>query len=98
MSLTLCVDFRNGGHTVVWTRHGNAMQCADRPSNSPVAKFPMPDVLCVCVYREIDGQNLMPLLQGDVERSDHEFLFHYCGSFLHAARWHPKDSEYTSPY
>uniref|UniRef100_A0A8C8Y247 Arylsulfatase F n=1 Tax=Panthera leo TaxID=9689 RepID=A0A8C8Y247_PANLE len=43
--------------------------------------------------RVIDGQDLMPLLQGDVERSEHEFLFHYCGAFLHAARWHPKDSE-----
>ncbi|VFV40992.1 arylsulfatase f [Lynx pardinus] len=43
--------------------------------------------------RVIDGQDLMPLLQGDVERSEHEFLFHYCGAFLHAARWHPKDCE-----
>ncbi|XP_077610862.1 arylsulfatase F [Crocuta crocuta] len=43
--------------------------------------------------RVIDGRDLMPLLQGDVQRSEHEFLFHYCGLFLHAARWHPQDSE-----
>ncbi|XP_051882115.1 arylsulfatase D-like isoform X2 [Pristis pectinata] len=40
--------------------------------------------------RVIDGRNLMALLKGDVRRSEHEFLFHYCGSALHAVRWHPK--------
>ncbi|XP_047621580.1 arylsulfatase F-like [Phacochoerus africanus] len=43
--------------------------------------------------RIIDGRNLLPLLQGDVQRSEHEFLFHYCGTFLHAVRWHPNNSE-----
>uniref|UniRef100_A0A671E6B5 Arylsulfatase F n=1 Tax=Rhinolophus ferrumequinum TaxID=59479 RepID=A0A671E6B5_RHIFE len=43
--------------------------------------------------RVIDGQNLMPLLQGAVQHSEHEFLFHYCGVYLHAARWNPKDSQ-----
>lgn len=47
--------------------------------------------LCVC--RVIDGHNLMPLLQGHVQRSEHEFLFHYCGAYLHAVRWHPMGSE-----
>uniref|UniRef100_A0A8C3W231 Arylsulfatase D n=1 Tax=Catagonus wagneri TaxID=51154 RepID=A0A8C3W231_9CETA len=42
--------------------------------------------------RVIDGRNVMPLLQGEAEHSAHEFLFHYCGEFLHAARWHEKDS------
>ncbi|NXD07480.1 ARSD Arylsulfatase, partial [Nothocercus nigrocapillus] len=42
--------------------------------------------------RVIDGWNLMPLLQGSVQQSEHEFLFHYCGSYLHAVRWHQKDS------
>ncbi|XP_074848567.1 arylsulfatase D-like [Carettochelys insculpta] len=42
--------------------------------------------------RAIDGQNLMPLLQGTVQHSEHEFLFHYCGSYLHAVRWHQKES------
>ncbi|XP_010123028.1 PREDICTED: arylsulfatase D-like [Chlamydotis macqueenii] len=42
--------------------------------------------------RVIDGQNLMPLLQGRAQKSEHEFLFHYCGSYLHAVRWHQKDS------
>ena len=43
----------------------------------------------------IDGRSLVPLLQGTAEHSAHEFLFHYCGKYLHAARWHEKDSEYT---
>ncbi|XP_070462721.1 arylsulfatase F isoform X1 [Equus przewalskii] len=43
--------------------------------------------------RVIDGRDLMPLLRGDTQRSEHEFLFHYCGVYLHAVRWHPKDSE-----
>ncbi|XP_049993122.1 arylsulfatase H isoform X2 [Alexandromys fortis] len=41
--------------------------------------------------RVIDGQNLMPLLEGHVQHSDHEFLFHYCGIFLHSVRWHQRD-------
>ncbi|NXP10267.1 ARSD Arylsulfatase, partial [Thinocorus orbignyianus] len=42
--------------------------------------------------RVIDGRNLVPLLRGRVQKSEHEFLFHYCGSYLHAVRWHEKDS------
>ncbi|XP_077002654.1 arylsulfatase F-like isoform X2 [Tamandua tetradactyla] len=42
--------------------------------------------------RVIDGRDLLPLLKGDVQHSDHEFLFHYCGIYLHAARWHQKNS------
>ncbi|XP_036869307.2 arylsulfatase D-like isoform X3 [Manis javanica] len=37
--------------------------------------------------RVIDGRSLVPLLQGAAEPSAHEFLFHYCGKHLHAARW-----------
>ncbi|XP_042696765.1 arylsulfatase H isoform X3 [Chrysemys picta bellii] len=53
--------------------------------------------------RVIDGRNLMPLLQGKVQHSEHEFMFHYCGVYLHAVRWHQKDSgalwkaHYTTP-
>ncbi|XP_051937439.1 arylsulfatase D [Hippocampus zosterae] len=43
--------------------------------------------------RHLDGHNLMPLLEGKRDRSEHEFLFHYCGTHLHAARWHPHDSD-----
>ncbi|XP_027623772.1 arylsulfatase F [Tupaia chinensis] len=42
--------------------------------------------------RVIDGRDLMPLLRGDIDHSEHEFLFHYCGSYIHAVRWHPKDN------
>lgn len=52
--------------------------------------------LCVSASlpRVIDGRNLMPLLEGRVSRSEHEFLFHYCGASLHTARWYQKDCEY----
>ncbi|XP_020848603.1 arylsulfatase F-like [Phascolarctos cinereus] len=43
--------------------------------------------------RVIDGRDLMPLLKGEIRHSEHEFLYHYCGPFLHAARWHPKNSD-----
>ncbi|XP_058042717.1 arylsulfatase D-like isoform X3 [Ahaetulla prasina] len=53
--------------------------------------------------RVIDGRNLMPLLQGLVQHSEHEFMFHYCGIYLHAVRWYEKESgnvwkaHYVSP-
>ena len=71
------------------------MESRDRASNNRLVNLPLLTSF-VCVCRVIDGRNLMPLLQGEVQRSEHEFLFHYCGAFLHAVRWHPKDSEYTS--
>ncbi|XP_008326832.1 arylsulfatase D isoform X2 [Cynoglossus semilaevis] len=42
--------------------------------------------------RHLDGHNLMPLLDGKVKTSKHEFMFHYCGAYLNAARWHPPGS------
>ncbi|XP_023282694.1 steryl-sulfatase [Seriola lalandi dorsalis] len=42
--------------------------------------------------RDIDGHDLMDLLQGRVDRSKHEFLFHYCNAYLNAVRWHPHNS------
>ncbi|XP_037680572.1 arylsulfatase H-like isoform X2 [Choloepus didactylus] len=42
--------------------------------------------------RVIDGRDLMPLLRGHVPHSGHEFLFHYCGSRMHAARWYQRES------
>ncbi|XP_054437003.1 steryl-sulfatase isoform X2 [Pteronotus mesoamericanus] len=42
--------------------------------------------------RIIDGRDLMPLLEGKSQRSEHEFLFHYCNYFLNAVRWHPPNS------
>ncbi|KAM9835903.1 steryl-sulfatase [Aulostomus maculatus] len=42
--------------------------------------------------RQIDGHDLMGLLQGRVQRSNHEFLFHYCNIYLNAVRWRPQNS------
>ncbi|XP_019384902.1 PREDICTED: steryl-sulfatase [Crocodylus porosus] len=43
--------------------------------------------------RIIDGHDLMPLLQGKIIQSKHEFLFHYCNAYLNAVRWHPRNSD-----
>ncbi|KAG9349353.1 hypothetical protein JZ751_027796 [Albula glossodonta] len=43
--------------------------------------------------RVIDGHDLMPLMERKVHRSKHEFMFHYCGVYLNAVRWHPPDSD-----
>lgn len=46
------------------------------------------------VCREIDGHDLMDLLQRRVEwELNHEFLFHYCNAYLNAVRWHPQNSK-----
>ncbi|XP_012662624.1 steryl-sulfatase [Otolemur garnettii] len=42
--------------------------------------------------RIIDGYDLMPLLQGETQSSEHEFLFHYCNAYLNAVRWQPPNS------
>ncbi|GLD59931.1 arylsulfatase D-like protein [Lates japonicus] len=56
------------------------------PTLKYLAKDTLPD-------RHLDGYNLMPLLEGTVERSEHEFMFHYCGIYLNAVRWHPPGSD-----
>ncbi|XP_015680031.1 arylsulfatase H-like [Protobothrops mucrosquamatus] len=42
--------------------------------------------------RIIDGKNQIELLLRIVQHSAHEFMFHYCGTYLHAVRWHDKES------
>uniref|UniRef100_A0A8C6TPX8 Steroid sulfatase (microsomal), isozyme S n=1 Tax=Neogobius melanostomus TaxID=47308 RepID=A0A8C6TPX8_9GOBI len=42
--------------------------------------------------RAIDGRPLLDLLLAPTQRSDHEFMFHYCHSTLQAVRWSPRNS------
>uniref|UniRef100_A0A8C8XW51 Steroid sulfatase n=2 Tax=Panthera leo TaxID=9689 RepID=A0A8C8XW51_PANLE len=56
------------------------------PTVATLAGAPLPE------DRIIDGRDLMPLLQGKTQHSDHEFLFHYCNFYLNAVRWHPRNS------
>uniref|UniRef100_A0A5G2QUQ0 Steroid sulfatase n=1 Tax=Sus scrofa TaxID=9823 RepID=A0A5G2QUQ0_PIG len=56
------------------------------PTVANLAGAPLPE------DRIIDGRDLMPLLLGQSQRSDHEFLFHYCNFYLNAVRWHPRNS------
>lgn len=60
------------------------------------AQWPLhdPTVALLSPHRVIDGRDLTPLLRGQVPHSEHEFLFHYCGSRLHAARWHQRQGEW----
>ncbi|EPY72810.1 hypothetical protein CB1_084759006 [Camelus ferus] len=58
------------------------------PTVLKLAGSPLPE------DRIIDGHDLMPLLRGDSQRSDHEFLFHYCNFYLNAVRWHPRNTQY----
>uniref|UniRef100_A0A480JNB4 Steryl-sulfatase isoform 2 n=1 Tax=Sus scrofa TaxID=9823 RepID=A0A480JNB4_PIG len=56
------------------------------PTVANLAGAPLPE------DRIIDGRDLMPLLLGQSQHSDHEFLFHYCNFYLNAVRWHPRNS------
>nr|XP_054758185.1 steryl-sulfatase-like [Lytechinus pictus] len=40
--------------------------------------------------RVIDGKDMMPLLQGELGISPHEFMFMYCGGYIHGARYRPR--------
>ena len=44
--------------------------------------------------RLIDGKDLMPLLTDGTGRSPHQFLFHYCGSAIHGARYRTEEGRY----
>ena len=46
--------------------------------------------------RQIDGKNIIPLLKGDVNVSPHEFMFHYCGNRIQAARYRPRGGKYIN--
>lgn len=39
--------------------------------------------------RVLDGRDLLPLLQFKESKSPHEFIYHYCGPHLQAARYRP---------
>lgn len=43
--------------------------------------------------RAIDGRPLLDLLLERTQRSEHEFMFHYCHSTLQAVRWSPRHSD-----
>uniref|UniRef100_A0AAV2L7D9 Sulfatase N-terminal domain-containing protein n=1 Tax=Knipowitschia caucasica TaxID=637954 RepID=A0AAV2L7D9_KNICA len=42
--------------------------------------------------RVIDGRSLLDLLTAKSQRSEHEFMFHYCTDVIQAVRWIPTDS------
>ena len=40
--------------------------------------------------RIIDSKNILPLIKQEHSVSPHEFMFHYCGSLIHAVRYRPR--------
>lgn len=45
--------------------------------------------------RIIDSKNIIPLLKQEVAVSPHEFMFHYCGTAIHAVRYRPRVGNIT---
>lgn len=45
--------------------------------------------------RAIDGKNIFPLLTNEQLISPHNFLFHYCGTAIHAVRYRPRTGNVT---
>ena len=45
--------------------------------------------------RIVDSKNILPLLKREETVSPHEFMFHYCGSALHAVRYRPREGNVT---
>jgi arylsulfatase A-like enzyme len=45
--------------------------------------------------RIIDSKNILPLLKQEEPVSPHEFMFHYCGSSIHAVRYRPRAGNVT---
>ncbi|XP_041352309.1 steryl-sulfatase-like [Gigantopelta aegis] len=43
--------------------------------------------------RQLDGYDLLPLLQKQTLVSSHEFMFHYCGTEVHAVRYRPREGK-----
>lgn len=50
------------------------------------------DIIDVTVPTDIhiDGRNILPLVRGETSISPHDFMFHYCGEFIHAVRYRPR--------
>ncbi|XP_066269118.1 arylsulfatase H-like isoform X1 [Branchiostoma lanceolatum] len=59
------------------------------PTVADILQAPLP------LDRVIDGRNILPLLGGAKQPSPHDFLFHYCGEYLHAVRYRPRDGNVT---
>ena len=45
--------------------------------------------------RAIGGKNIFPLLTKKESISPHKFMFHYCGTAIHAVRYRPRSGEVT---
>ena len=46
-------------------------------------------------YKILDGKDILPLLKGEDKITPHEIMFHYCGSYLHSARYRPRTGKQT---
>jgi len=103
-----CVYFVPGGKThgapdggirvpgmVKWPGHITPGTVSDEPTSQMDIMPVVADVVGVPLPgdRQYDGRNVLPLLNGNSLISPHEFLFHYCGSRLHAVRYRPRSGK-----
>ena len=44
--------------------------------------------------RQMDGRDIMPLINQDIKISPHEFMFHYCRMLIHAVRYRPRKGKF----
>lgn len=81
---------------MMWKNHIKPQTVIDVPTSlmdifptlvSAVFRGTLPD------DRIIDGKNIYPLLTGKDSTPPHRFLFHYCGTDIHAARYTPGNGE-----
>ena len=43
--------------------------------------------------RYVDGRDILPLVREETMVSAHEFMFHYCGEYIHGVRYRPRSGE-----
>ncbi|CAH1791231.1 unnamed protein product [Owenia fusiformis] len=78
--------------TLTWPKRIKAGTVISEPTSQMDILPTLANIAGVEVPRDrlIDGKDLMPLIDGKQVISSHEFMFHYCGVWLHAVRWRPQ--------
>ena len=81
----------------MWKEHIPAGITINEPTNSMDIFTTMIELAggSIPADRKIDGKNIFPLLIQEQNVSPHEFMFHYCGSAIHAIRYRPRSGNVT---
>ena len=81
----------------MWKGHIPQGIVVDEPTNTMDIFTTMVELAGASVPndRAIDGKNILPLLKKEQSISPHEFMFHYCGTAIHAVRYRPRTGNVT---